>query len=666
MKHFLLGLMVCCTATLRAQTDDLSCLTKDEQRSASLDAHLKTQAYAALDRRLQAYEQLKTPEQIRARQTELRAFFRKQLGAFPDQTPLHAKTVRTLQADGYRIECVVFESRPNHHVTANFYLPDNATAPVPGVVVSSGHSRTGKTADYNQRYGIALAQSGMAALCFDPIGQGERSQILDETGQPKFGGTTTEHFLMGIGSTLVGRSTAHYRVWDAMRAIDYLVSRPEIDASRIGMTGCSGGGTLTSYVMALDDRVACAAPACYLTTFRRLLETIGPQDAEQNVYGQIAFGMDHPDYVIMRAPRPTLISSTTADFFSVDGSWENFRQSKRVYGKLGFPERVDLVEIEGDHGVQPQNLATIVSWMKRWLLHDDQPVPAAAISTRPPEQLLCTETSQVLTAFANERSVFDLNAVLASDLKEKRASVFSRRSPEDLRANVRELLGVPHHSEIHSPKFEHLGRITKTEYHIDKFVLRRESSIPLPGLTFHPPAPEDDAYLYLQDAGKLGESQPNGSIEKLLEDNRAIVTVDLSGQGETATGEPDPLLTDWKTYYLSYLLGRPLLGIRVEDALAAAEFVAHYEKPEGSQRRVHLVGTGQAGIVALHAAALRPQLFATVTIKHAPTDWTSLTSKNTPTGQLDGVVHGALEVYDLPDLIALIGKEKVSIQGDQD
>ena len=133
--------------------------------------------------------------------------------------------------------------------------------PFPGVAVSSGHSRTAKTAAYNQRFGVMLARHGMAALCFDPIGQGERSQILDDAGQPQFSGTTTEHFLIGVGSILVGRNTARYRIWDGMRAIDYLVSRPEIDPQRIGFTGCSGGGTLTSYVMALDDRVACAAPA---------------------------------------------------------------------------------------------------------------------------------------------------------------------------------------------------------------------------------------------------------------------------------------------------------------------------------------------------------------------------------------------------------------------
>ena len=272
-----------------ASAEDLTCLSEKQRAESALYPHLQLQAYAMLDKRKEALQELKTPEDIRAYQQRLRKFFIKQLGGFPERTALNARTVGTIQMEGYHIEKVIYESVPGHHITANFYLPEGK-GPFPGVIVSSGHSRTGKTADYNQRFAIMMAQHGMAALAFDPIGQGERSQNLDDKGQPQFSGTTTEHFLIGVGSTLVGRNTARYRIWDAMRSIDYLVSRPEINPKKIGMTGCSGGGTLTSYTMALDDRVACAAPSCYLTTFRRLIETIGPQDAEQNIFGQIAYG----------------------------------------------------------------------------------------------------------------------------------------------------------------------------------------------------------------------------------------------------------------------------------------------------------------------------------------------------------------------------------------
>jgi cephalosporin-C deacetylase-like acetyl esterase len=651
------GLIVCS----QAMAEDLTCLTEEERAEAGLYAQLQQAAYAALDRRDENYEQLKTPDHIHKYQQKLREFFVAQLGGFPERTPLNAKTVRTIQADGYRIEMVIFESQPNHHVTANLYLPD-AKEPVPGVAVSSGHSRTGKTADYNQRFGIMMAKHGMAALCFDPIGQGERSQILNAEGKLQFDGTTTEHFLIGTGSILVGRNTATYRVWDAMRAIDYLASRPEIDPKRIGFTGCSGGGTLTSYVMALDERVVCAAPARYLTTFRRLLETSGPQDAEQNIFGQIQFGLDHPDYVILHAPKPTLISATTGDFFGIQGTWENYRQAKRIYARLGFPERMDLVEVEGKHGVQPQNLAAIAQWMKRWLLEVDETVPIEELATLPEAELLCTETGQALTSLPDERSVFELNGELAAKLATQRAELWKITPREEMLAKVRTLLQVRPNSEMKPPKWQDRGREQREGYHIDKLVLRTDSGSTLPALTFHPPTPQDEAYLYLHDKGKLGDSDADGPIEELLDQGYAVVTVDLRGQGETASGQPDALLGDWKNYYLGYLLGKPLVGMRVEDALAAADFVAYYQKERTAPRKVHLVGVGQAGIVALHAAALHPELFSSVTLRNTPDDWSSIVGQKVPARQLDSTVHGALEVYDLPDLVRIVGETKARIE----
>ncbi len=645
--------------------DELDCLSAEEQSSSKLYVALQRAAYAALDQRAQRFEGLSTAEEIQAYQADLREFFVKQLGGFPPRTPLNPEVVGTIEADGYRIEKVIFASQPRHHITANLYLPAGAAArsgaTVPGVAVSSGHSRTGKTADYNQRFGMMLAKHGMAALCFDPIGQGERSQILDDNGQPRHSGTTTEHFLIGVGSILVGRNTARYRVWDAMRAIDYLVSRPEIDPQRIGFTGCSGGGTVTSYVMALDDRVACAAPACYLTTLRHLIQTIGPQDAEQNIFGQLAYGLDQPDYVHLRAPRPTLISATTDDFFSIEGAWQNYREAKRLYGRLGFPERVDLVEVPGKHGVHPQNLATITHWMQRWLLERDEPVSVVKLTARPPGDLLCTESGQVL-ALPEERSVFDLNASYEAELAQQRKQLWKEKPTDRLVSRIRETIGVRPPDALKPPAFQDLGRVKREKYHIDKLLLRTDSPIPLPALTFHPPAPLDDAYLYLHADGKLGDAERDGPIEALIDDGYAVVTVDLRGQGETSSRARSDLLTDWKTYYLSYLLGKPLIGGRVEDALAAADFVAFYQKERTNPRKVHLVGGGHAGVVALHAAALQPDRFASVTLRDMPRDWASVVSNPTPAGQLDSTVHGALRLYDLPDLVRLAGEEKVRFE----
>lgn len=653
----LLSLLVLIGMARSGWGDDLRCLTDAERAQAVLYARLQAEAYQQLDQRLQRFETLQGTDAIRAYQASMRSLFIERLGGFPQRTPLNPRTIRTIERSGYRIECVIFESQPNHHVTANLYLPD-ATEPTPGIIVSSGHSRTAKAADYNQRFGIMMAQHGMAALCFDPIGQGERSQLLNAEGEPPFRSTTTEHSLLGVGSILVGRNTARYRVWDAIRAIDYLQHRPEVDAERIGMTGCSGGGTLTSYVMAIDERVRCAAPACYLTTWRRLIETIGPQDAEQNIFGQIAAGLDHPDYVLLRAPRPTLISSTTADFFDINGSWSTFRQAKRIYSQLGIPEAIDLVETEGSHGVRPQNLATITHWFARWLQHDDRRIAAQEPSVLSVPELQCTTAGQVLT-LPDQRTVYDFNAAEAKRLAGLRRDTSSEA---DLRTSIRQLIKVPEQTSWQAPKFRDVGRVHRDSYHIDKLVMESPSGSPIPALTFHPPSPDEAAYLYLHEEGKQGDTEPSGAVEQLVAEGYAVITADLSGQGETGSARSDALLGDWKTFFLAYLLGDSLVGRRTQDAIAAAEFVAFYEKEQDDPRDVHLVGVGQGGIVALHAAALRPELFSSITLRATPRSWEEIVAQRIPKRQLEGCVHGALKVYDLPDLVRLAGKAKVTYE----
>jgi hypothetical protein len=288
-------------------------------------------------------------------------------------------------------------------------------------------------------------------------------------------------------------------------------------------------------------------------------------------------------------------------------------------------------------------------------------VAAAVLETRLPEELLCTPSGQVLQ-LADERSVFDMNAAREEQLAIQRKQLWETESREGMVAKIRETAGVRSNEELNPPKFEDAGRIQRGEYHIDRLILRTDSGVPLAGLTFHPKSPQDDAYLYLHDGGKLGDSESDGPIEQLVQDGYTVVSIDMCGQGETASGKRDALLTDWKTYYLAYLLGKPLIGLRTEDALAAGHFVAYYQKPADKPRRVHLVGVGQAGIVALHAAALRPELFASVTLRDTPRDWSSVVKRSAPQGQLDSAVHGALVVYDLPDLVGLIGEDKVRYQ----
>ncbi|MEX0701644.1 MAG: acetylxylan esterase, partial [Planctomycetales bacterium] len=350
--------------------EDLTVLPRDLDGHGMMARWLRAEAHAALEKRKAAYERLETPEDIAAWQTARREYFLKQLGELPERAPLNARVVGRLPGDGFRVEKVIYDSRPSHAVTAILFLPD-AEGPHPAVIIPCGHTANGKAAGAYQQLARLHALHGIAALVYDPIGQGERYQILDDAGKPRFK-STTEHTLVGTSAIPLGWNCASFRVWDGIRSLDYLASRDDIDADRLGCTGNSGGGTLTEYLMAIDPRIVCAAPGSCVTTFARRLDSIGPGDAEQNIFGQIAFGLDHADYTIMRAPRPTLLLAGTQDYIDIRGSWEIHREANRIYTRLGHPERIDLVEHDGPHGYQQPLREAAVSWMLRWLKNEDR------------------------------------------------------------------------------------------------------------------------------------------------------------------------------------------------------------------------------------------------------------------------------------------------------
>jgi dienelactone hydrolase len=642
-----------------ARAEELTVLTSDSAGGPPrqlLTRLLKQQAAEALDRRQTAYEALKTPEQVAAYQERLRKQFLEHLGAFPERTPLNAQVVGTVKRDRYHVEKLVYESQPHHYVSADLFLPDG-DPPFPAVLLPAGHSADGKLE--NQRPAILLALHGIAALCYDPIGEGERYQFLDGDGKPRYR-PTTEHTLLAAGCVPLGRNTATYRVWDGIRSLDYLAGRKDIDPKRLGVTGCSGGGTLTSYLMALDERVACAAPSCYVTSFRRLLDTIGPQDAEQNVHGQLAFGMDHADYLLLRAPRPTLLLASTRDFFDIRGTWDSFREAERCYTRLGFPERVALVETDAQHGYNKTQREAMLRWMRRWLAGKDEAVTEPEFETVPGKDLLCTARGQTLL-LDGARSVTDLNVELEEKLAAGRRKLWESDDRKAALAEVRRLAGVRPLADLPAFKHSSVGTVERDGYKIEKLVLEGEAGLKLPALLFRPAKASGRRCLYLHGDGKQADAGPGGPIEKLVGAGCLVLALDLRGMGETGPAEANPWGADWNDFFIAYLLGKSLVGMRAEDVLAAARFLAEWEG-EGRPGRVDLVAVGAAGPPALHAAALEPSLFDAVKLTHCLASWSGVVRNPAAPGQLANTVHGALGAYDLPDLVRALPKEKVTVE----
>jgi cephalosporin-C deacetylase-like acetyl esterase len=660
MKRTLLLVQLIVCGHVVAQ-EDLNVLPSDAKNAPRRMTRefMLGEAQKHFDARRKTVAALKTPADVEKRQKELRERFLEAIGGFPEKTPLKARVVGKEQRDGYRVEKVVYESRPDHHVTATLYLPDGK-GPFPAVLMPIGHSGPGKASGDMQRAAIMLAKNGIAALPYDPISQGERRQYLDDKGKPGISSMTNEHTLIGVGALLVGWSTASYRIWDGIRSIDYLESRPEIDIKRVGCTGCSGGGTLTSYLMALDERILAAAPSCYLTSLERLFATRGPQDAEQNITGQVAFGMEHADYITLRAPRPTLILAASQDFFDIQGTWTNFREGKMLYGLLGHGERMDLFESPTGHGYPKSQREAMARFMRRWLLKIDDAIVEEAFTTAKEADLLCTRTGQVLEEFKG-KSVFHLTAERASELAKKRAGLKPDEEREKFLKEVRRLIAVP--DSIPAALVKEAGVVKRDGYEIQKLVFETEKGIVVPALLFRKNVNDTGApILYLHGEGKSADAGVGGPIEKLVKSGRRVLALDPRGIGETSAGKlnaanPGYFGVDFTDSFLGLHLNRPLLGQRVYDLLAVITKLSQ-ENRDGME----LISVGHTGPVALHVAALDGRI-KRLTLDQSLLSWANVARTPVTSNQLTNVIPGALAAYDLPDLVASMAPRPVTIQG---
>ena len=274
---------------------------------------------------------------------------RKVFGPLPERTPLKPVLMGVLQRDGYRVEKIILESRPGFPVTANLYIPEQVSFPAPCVLGTCGHSLTGKAEPAYQSFCQGLVKKGYVVLIYDPISQGERLQYMNDEWKSAYGVGVGEHVHSGNQQLLLGEFFGTWRVWDGIRCLDYLLDREETDPTRVGLTGNSGGGTLTTLLLANDDRFTMAGPGCYVTTFRRNAENELPADSEQIPPNLLALGMDMDDMLACHAPKPLILLTQEKDYFDQRGSLEAFARLKHLYkllGAHGDPRRLGLIGAE--------------------------------------------------------------------------------------------------------------------------------------------------------------------------------------------------------------------------------------------------------------------------------------------------------------------------------
>ena len=630
----------------------------------SLYHYIAGQAYDMLSDRCDEIRKISSLSEWQQRQKMLRETLLDIVGPFPEKTPLNARIIRTIERDSLRVEHLVYESQPGFCVTSSLFIPGslkkNRRAPV--VIYCSGHAEDGYRGAVYQHVILNLVRKGFIVFAFDPVGQGERLEYYNpETGKSIVGGPTTEHSYPGTQAFITGSSEARYMIWDGIRAVDYLLTRKEVDPERIGITGRSGGGTQSAYIAALDERIYAAAPECYITNFTRLLQTIGNQDAEQNLFNEISHGIDHGDLLAVRAPKPALMITTTRDMFSIQGAMETEKEVSLIYKAYGREGNFGRVEDDYPHASTRKNREAMYAFFQEHLKNPGNPEDET-VKILTADEMQVTGTGQVSTSLGGE-TVFSLNLKEAEKLVGNLQSL--RADPDrfipDVLNSAKRLSGYREPSENDVPVFS--GRYQKEGYVIEKYFVKGEGNYIIPYLLMIPSDPGTRALIYLHPSGKAAEASEGGEMEWFVRHGFTVLAPDMIGIGEMGPGvfQGDAYIEggSHNLWYASMLIGRSIAGIRASDVVK----LSHLLNRSGKITEIYGVSRKEMAPVLLHAAAFEPAIIRIALIEPYSSYQSIVMNHFYNSSFISGVVPGALKAYDLPDLAASLAPRKLMMAG---
>ena len=610
---------------------------------------ITNEAFTLLEQREQHIKNLSTKADWTNYQNELKSKFDASLAKF-QKTPLNAKVTGKLERENFTVEKIIFESHPGFYVTAAMFIPKKLTKPTPAVIYCSGHTELGFRSEVYQRVMINLVEKGFVVLAFDPIGQGERLQYVDaETGKSKVEGPTTEHSYAGVQTLLTGTSLSDYFIWDGVRAIDYLETRPEVDMNRIGITGRSGGGTQSALIAAYDERIYAAAPECYITSFKRLLQSIGPQDAEQNPYNFIKKGMDHADFLHIRAPKPALIITTTHDFFSQQGARETFAEVQKSYLAFGQPENIQFTEDFGKHESTKNNRETLYAFFQKQLQlpgdNSDQEITPFKY-----EELLCTPSGQAGTSLKGE-TVFSLNQKYF-----KKTEI----SQDELKQKIAELSGIDFNRNLTAAVFT--GKMDKKDFEVKKYFLENDKNdFALPVFVISKIGSAQTKNLIWVTQNGNEEVLKSDLLSEILNNGFTIISADLPGIGELSDssfrGDGFVQNVPFNYTFGANLVGKSIPGIQAE----ALDLLVQFVQKQFPDNKIEILSGENMESTVLHFAALKNPFSEIVLLNPLQTNIGLVKTEYYDPKQAFNMVSGSFPFYDFNDLVKTLPSNSVKI-----
>ncbi|MBK6284398.1 MAG: acetylxylan esterase [Draconibacterium sp.] len=610
---------------------------------------ITNEAFTLLEQREQHIKNLSTKADWTNYQNELKSKFDASLVKF-QKTPLNAKVTGKLERENFTVEKIIFESHPGFYVTAAMFIPKKLTKPAPAVIYCSGHTDLGFRSEVYQRVMINLVEKGFVVLAFDPIGQGERLQYVDaETGKSKVEGPTTEHSYAGVQTLLTGTSLSDYFIWDGVRAIDYLETRPEVDMNRIGITGRSGGGTQSALIAAYDERIYAAAPECYITSFKRLLQSIGPQDAEQNPYNFIKKGMDHADFLHIRAPKPALIITTTHDFFSQQGARETFAEVQKSYLAFGQPENIQFTEDFGKHESTKNNRETLYAFFQKQL---KLPGNSNDLEITPfkYEELLCTPSGQLGTSLKGE-TVFSLNQKYFKKIE---------ISQDELKQKIAELSGIDFNRNLTAAVFT--GKMDKKDFEVKKYFLENDKKdYALPVFVISKLGSVQIKNLIWVSQNGKEEVLKSDLLSEFLNNGFTIISADLPGIGELSDSSfrGDGIVQNVPFNYTfgANLVGKSIPGIQAE----ALDLLVQFVQKQFPDNKIEIISGENMESTVLHFAALKNPFAKIVLLNPLQTNIGLVKTEYYDPKPAFNMVPGSFPFYDFNDLVKTLPSNSVKI-----
>ena len=620
----------------------------------------------------QRRSQIRTADQIEARNRSVREKCIEMIHGLPERNPLNAATIKVLERDGYKIENVMYESQPDFWVPANLYVPTTGGGPYPGIISPCGHYPLARMQpDYQCAY-FNLVKNGFVVLAYDPIGQGERRQFWNPmTNVNEIGGPVTwEHSLPGQLLLLLGEDLTHYRVRDGMRAVDYLLTRPEVDHTKIGCAGHSGGGTLTKFITVMDARIQCAVINEGGTENEwpihiPMFEPLGTGDTEQHLFPRGIYGIDNVDLHVAIAPRPSLV---TIEHYS--GRFDDAVEAIRArYKELGAADKFDTVTADDPHAWTFKLRNANSDWFSRWFYNRKGLGAEPPFTPEPPENLYCTVTGS-LRYSRQGQTIYSLILRKQATLPPERRAPTSLGELQFYRdALGKQIRGIIRYPQSNQPLDPRPDETTPRKgYQIEKLEFLSEPGIYIPAWVYTPNSvlQNQTAILYVGDTERDEDGMEFGIIEQLTLRGHRVVCVDVRGIGDTTpphgadeSGEfsqvdnPECAIT-----YMAWEIDRDFFGMRVFDVVRSIDYVL--SRPDVDPSGLVIVGRGAGALWSLYAAALDTRVCALV-MDGGLLSYRALTSVDRYLTESSLFIRDVLTRFDLPEVAAAVADRPLTI-----